>query len=69
MTILILEDVDEIKTKARREYMREYMRRRAVSKNIRKYPPKPRMNPNFYNGSHDTKTVKFNHGSYRIEFN
>ena len=62
----ILEDVE--KTKARREYMREYMRRRAVSKNIRKYPPKPRMNPNFYNGN-ETKTVKFNKGSYRIEFN
>ncbi len=63
----LLEDAK--KTINRRDYMREYMRRRAVKQNVRKYPPKPRMNPNLYNGSHDTKTVQFNHGSYRIEFN
>ena len=58
--------VESQKVLARRKYMREYMRRRAVLQK-RKFPQKPRMNPAFYIGDID-QNIKFRHGSYRIDF-
>tara|TARA_R110000787_G_scaffold227575_2_gene335241 strand:+ start:323 stop:511 length:189 start_codon:yes stop_codon:yes gene_type:complete len=53
---------------ARRKYMREYMRRRALTTSTRKYPGKPRMNPNFYKGDPNQIQIQFRPGSYRISF-
>lgn len=51
----------------RRKYMREYMRRRAL-KQPRKFTPKPRMNPALYKGDPHQNIIRFNYGTYLIEF-
>ena len=60
---------DHEKVVARRKYMRDYMRKRALDdKTVRKFPGKPRLNPYHYNGDADQNNVRFKTGSYRISF-
>ena len=63
---MVCNDPDKII--ARRKYMREYMRRRAVINGSRKFPGKPRMNPNFYKGDPNQNKINFRSGNYRITF-
>ena len=55
------------KVLARRKYMREYMRRRALNQK-RKFPAKPRMNPALYKGDPHQSVIQFKNGRYLIEF-